>query len=98
MLITVNLMSKKEGEIKRFLSKYFEKESAIDENVIEWIYVYRNVVKALDVIDSVMDNYSDYNISLWVQVGDEDIVEVTKYNRTKLTAKILKSTENAGIF
>ena len=51
MNITVSLMSKEKGEIKKFLDKYYGTESGVEEDIIEWIYVYRNAAKALDVVD-----------------------------------------------
>ncbi|MDK2798458.1 MAG: hypothetical protein PWP27_38 [Clostridiales bacterium] len=91
MLITVNLMSQEKGEIKRFIDNYFEKESDVDTDVVEWIYVYRNSMEAADIIDVLMDNYNDYNISLWVQIDDEDITEVTKHNRSKIMSKMTQA-------
>ncbi|WHH59106.1 hypothetical protein [Petroclostridium sp. X23] len=96
MLVTISIMSKKRGEIKKFLDKYFDKETDVDDSVIEWIYVYRNVIKAMNIIDVVMDNISDYNISLWVQLGDEDIVEVNSKNKHKIIDEIANTLEVAA--
>ncbi|MGE4282714.1 MAG: hypothetical protein AB7G87_03245 [Clostridia bacterium] len=98
MLVTVSMMSKKKGEIKRFLERYFKKQTDVDDNVIEWIYIYRNLLSALDMIDVVMDNYEDYRISLWVQLGDDDIIEVNNNNRDKVINEISRSLEASGKF
>lgn len=98
MLVTVSMMSKKKGEIKRFLERYFKKQTDVDDNVIEWIYIYRNLLSALDMIDVVMDNYEDYRISLWVQLGDDDIIEVNHNNRDKVINEISRSLEASGKF
>ncbi|NLY44044.1 MAG: hypothetical protein GX066_08785 [Clostridiaceae bacterium] len=90
-------MSKKKGEIKKFLDKHYEKESYADENVIEWIYVYRNIMQAMDMIDVAMDYREDNPISLWVQIDDDDIVEVTKQNRKALRDEIIRRYENTCI-
>ena len=96
MFVTVSLMSKNEGEIKRFLDHYFKKEMDIDNNVIEWIYVYRNAGRALDIMDIAMDNLEDYDISVWIQVEDDDIIEVTGKNRARMTSRILSKVNTAA--
>jgi hypothetical protein len=48
-------------------------------------------MEAADIIDVLMDNYNDYNISLWVQIDDEDITEVTKHNRSKIMSKMTQA-------
>ena len=88
MLITVNLLSPIVGEIKKFFSDYLETECNIDEYVVEWIYVYRDLPQALDVINLFMDHIEKYRISLWVQIGDDDIFQMKKRNREDVTEKI----------
>ena len=95
MLITVSLMSKKEGEIKRFLDCYSTEKSCVDDHVIEWIYVYRDAGEALDMMNAVMDHDDDYNLSLWVKVDEEDMIQVTKYSRAKITGEIRAGVSSA---
>lgn len=96
MSITVSLMSKKEGSLKVFLDKYYAKETEVDNHVIEWIYVYRDPLKALDITEVALDNREDYNMSVWVQIEDEDIVEVTRKNRTKVINRIADQINHSG--
>lgn len=80
MAITVNLWSRKTGEIKRFLEKYYSKKVAIDEDVDQWIYVYRKSVEAVDIISTVIDNNDKYQIAACIQVDEGDVHPVTKEN------------------
>jgi len=89
MSITVSLMSKQQGELKSFLDSYFNKDTGIDDDVIEWIYVYRNAADALDIINAAMDNDEKNHISVWMQIEDDDIIEITKRNRSKITNRVL---------
>ncbi len=93
MMLTVSLMSKQEGEIKKFLDKHYNKSEA-DDSVIEWIYVCRDIDKGLNLIDTIMDNNSKYNLSVWVKVDDDDIIEVTSNSRHKITNEIKMCIEN----
>ena len=98
MNITISLMSNEQGEIKKFLDTYFEKETEVEDNVIEWIYVYRNANKALDMMDVTLDNLDDYRLSLWIQIEDDDIIEVNKNNRAKITTKVLSTMKTSMCF
>ncbi len=93
MILTVSLMSKEEGEIKKFLDKHYNKSEA-DNSVIEWIYVYRDIDKGLNLIDTIMDNKKKFNLSVWVKVDDNDIFEVTSNSRDEITKEIQTCIEN----
>jgi len=80
MSITVNLWTKKEGEIRRFLEKYYEDEVIIDEDVDQWSYVYREPLESVDIISALMDNSHQYDIKLGVQVNHGDLYPVTEKN------------------
>lgn len=84
MSITVNLWSKKNGEIKRFLEKYYGRQLAMDEDVDQWIYIYRKPVDAVDIISAVMDNNDKYQILMYIQVDDGDIHPVTFENHNDI--------------
>lgn len=92
MSVKVSLMAKQQGELKKFFHCCYKKESDIDDDVIEWIYVFRNALDACDIIDIAMDNYNDYDISVWMQIEDDDIMEVTTKNRTKIINEIINFT------
>lgn len=87
MSITVNLMSTKRGELKRFLDFYY-KTTQTDDDVMEWIYVYNSPKDAVRIINVFMEKSENFNISLWVQVGDDDIVAVGKSNKKSIIEKI----------
>ncbi len=88
MAVTLSLMSSKQGELKRFFDNLFGYERHMDDNVIEWICVYRDRTKAIKCIDTVSCNLRDYNLSLWVKIGEEDIIEVTSRNIKKIREEI----------
>ncbi len=89
ILITVSLMSNEKGELKKFFDNLFEFEPYMDDCVIEWICVYKDPVKSIKYIDKAMENLDDYKISLWVKIGEDDIVEVTKNNKKVIKNEIM---------
>jgi hypothetical protein len=84
MSISVNLWSSKDGEIKRFLERYYDKKVNLDEDVNQWIYVYNKPLDAVDMISAVMDNSDKYKIGMCIQVNEGDIHPVTVENHNDI--------------
>jgi len=84
MAISVNLWTRKTGELKRFLERYYEKEIIMDEDVDQWVYVYNKPLEAVDLISAVMDNNDKYQISVCIQVDDYDVHPVTFENHNDI--------------
>lgn len=80
MAISVNLWSHKDGEIKSFLEKFYDKKIKMDEDVNQWIYVYNKPLEAVDLISAIMDNNDKYQISICIQVDEYDLHPITYEN------------------
>lgn len=87
-MVTVNLVSKRKGEIKKFLDKYFKYDTKIDDDVSEWIYIHNDAKEAIKIIEAFTGESSKYKISLWVQVGDDDLIAVEGHNKNLIINKI----------
>lgn len=97
MAITVNLISRKKGEIKKFWEE-LETYHQVDEDVVEWIYIFSKPEDAVGIINEVLKRKGNFEVSLWVQVGDEDLISVDKYNREKVVKGIYSYlNQNAGL-
>ena len=88
MSVTVNIMSNKEGEIKKFLNEILNRGSDVDNGIVEWIYIYRDMRQALKIVNTVSENYHNYDVSLWIQFDDDDIIKVTNDNIEVIKEKI----------
>lgn len=84
MAVAVNLWSSKEGEIKRFLEKYYGKEVELDMDVSQWIYVYNKPLDSVDIISALMDNSDKYRIGMCIQMDHGDIHPVTAENHNDI--------------
>ena len=80
MSITVSLWSEKEGEIRRFLEKFYLSKVFMDEDVDQWSYVYNRPLESVDMISALMDNSHKYDIEVGVQVNQEELYPVTENN------------------
>jgi hypothetical protein len=87
-MLTVNLWSRKNGEIKRFLESYYEKEMQLDENAGEWIYTYNKPLEAVDMISAVIDNQDKYQIALCIQVDEGQLHHITVDNHNEIIKDI----------
>jgi len=78
MSVMVNLKSTNEGILKNFL--FFEKDSKIDNDVIEWINTYKEPLQAIDMITAVIDNIEKYDIQLMICMDRDYFVDVDQNN------------------
>ena len=63
MSVIVNLYSKNENEISRFLNSY-NKEKI--DNIMEWKREYSNPIEIADIIGVFIDNNEDFDINMWI--------------------------------
>lgn len=90
MTLLVSLWSRKSGELKRFLEKYYLKKIDMDEDVDKWIYVYRKPLEAVDLISAVTDNSDRYEIDIYIQLGEGEICHVTDENHNDIIKGIFQ--------
>ncbi len=89
MCVTVSLFSRKVGEIRGFLEKYYQKEINMDSDVGQWSYIYYKPLEAIDMISTVIDNNHRHKINLAIQVGDGDVQLVTGENCNDIIKALL---------
>lgn len=80
MSITVNIWSRKDGEIKSFLERFYQSEVTMDEDIAQWSYVYRNPLESVDIISALIDNSHKYDIGLGVQIDNNELYRVSEEN------------------
>lgn len=80
MSVTVNMWSKKPGELENFLRSFYQTEVKISGDARQWIEEYKNPLKSVDIISALMDNRHKFDIVLYVQVGQEDLYRITEEN------------------
>ena len=89
MGISVNLWSRKEGELKRFLDNYYEKDTKLENGIEQWIYVYNKPLDSIDIISAVLDNNHLFDIKLCIQIDEGDLLPVTNLNHNDIIKCIL---------
>lgn len=89
MAVTLNLWSLRIGEIKRFLERYYEKEVKMDEDVGQWVYVYKKPLDAIDMISAVVDNVDKYQLAMSIQVNEGEHHPITLENHNDVIKGLL---------
>ncbi len=97
MSLTVNLWSRKTGELKHFLDSYYDKEAGVSENQGEWACVYTRPLEAVDIISAVMDNSDRYQITILIQVDDGQLHQVTAENHNEVIKDIFLLFYNENV-
>lgn len=88
MPVTVSITSDKDGEIKRFLEKFYEKTVTMEDDVEKWVYIYNKPLEAVDIISALADNQEDYELSMYIQVNDWKQMKLSKENQNLIVKSI----------
>ncbi len=83
MSVCVNLYSKKQNEIYKFLNSYNNNELP-DKSVLEWSKYFENPIEVADIIGVFIDNNEKYDINMWVSLDDNFFINISNNNADKI--------------
>ena len=75
----IKLYSDVNGEISRFLSKFYQKND-LSNSLLEWQQDFENPVEMANIIGVFIDNSEEYKINMWVCLDKDILINVTKSN------------------
>ena len=77
----IKLFSNKNGEINRFLERFYScQKKSTNDSLLEWEQSFKNPVEMADMIGVFIDNIDDYKINMWVSLEKDILINVTKNN------------------
>ena len=79
MQAVVNLYSNKKGELNNFLSRFYNTNLEIYNN-LKWEKKYANPLELAEIIGTFIDNFDDYNISMWISLDKDVFISISKDN------------------
>jgi hypothetical protein len=97
MKLTVNLWSRKYGELKRFLESYYDRTIEMEEDAGEWKYIYIKPLEAVDIISAVMDNNDKYQILMCIQMDEGQMHMINIENHNEVIKDIFKLFYNENV-
>ncbi len=79
MQATVNLYSNQKGELNNFLSRFYNTDLEIYDN-LKWEKKYANPLELAEIIGTFVDNLDDYNISMWISLDKNIFISISEDN------------------
>lgn len=79
MLVTVNLYSKKKGELDRFLSLFYNTNLDIPDS-LSWEKEYANPVELAEMVGAYIDNSDKFQLNMWIHLDKNVYVHITEAN------------------
>lgn len=79
MLVTLKLKSKKKNEINKFLSKFYNTNMDIPED-LSWQQEYKNPIEVSDIIGVFVDNIDLFNLRMWLCLDKDVFINITSRN------------------
>lgn len=83
MKAVVRLQSKKQGELNRFLSKFYDTDLELEQK-LRWEKKYDNPVDITDIIGAYVDNYDLYQIKMWISLDKNIFVKISEKNADEI--------------
>ena len=78
MIAFVNLNSNVDGEVNKFLSRFYNNKFDLKEN--SWEKKFSNPVEIAELIGVYIDNDENFNLTLWISLDEGIIVKVDSIN------------------
>lgn len=79
MIAKINLYSNKKGELNKFLSRFYDTNLDIENN-LKWEKESANPVELAEIIGAFVDNFDDYFLTMWLCIDKNIFVNVTTEN------------------
>ncbi len=79
MKTSVNLYSEKKGEINNFLSKFYNTNLNISNN-LSWEKIYDNPIELAEIVGTFIDNFEDFKINMWISLDEGIFIKITNKN------------------
>ena len=83
MAVSVKLHSKKLGEINKFLSRFYNTNLDLNED-LEWQKEYQNPIEISDILGAFVDNISDFDLNMWISLDKNIFINVSNSNANKI--------------
>ena len=83
MYVTVNLYSQKKGELNKFLSKFYNTNLEIYQE-LTWEKEYSNPIELAEIVGVFLDNMEDYLIHMWVCLDKNVYININEQNGNEI--------------
>lgn len=79
-MASVSLYTDKEGELQKFLSKFYNSNFSELKNNLIWVKEYQNPVELAEIIGIFADNYDDFFLKMLISIDKDVFINITSKN------------------
>ena len=83
-MASVSLYTDKEGELQKFLSKFYNSNFSELKNNLIWVKEYQNPVELAEIIGIFADNYDDFLLKMLISIDKDVFINITSKNANKV--------------
>ena len=88
----IKLYSSKKSEIIRFLENFYSVDTIKVKNNLEFNFSnnfeykkeFKNPLDLVELMSTLIDNQEDYNITIWISLDKDILININKYNLDKI--------------
>lgn len=79
MFAIVNLYSETKGELNNFLSRFYNTNLDIVDD-LKWEKKYANPIELAEIVGVFIDNFDEFNIKMWISLDKDVFININKKN------------------
>lgn len=79
-MASVSLYTDKEGELQKFLSKFYNSNFSELKNNLIWVKEYQDPIELAEIIGIFADNYDDFFLKMLISIDKDVFINITSKN------------------
>ena len=79
MFAIVNLYSENKGELNNFLSRFYNTNLDIVDD-LKWEKKYANPIELAEIVGVFIDNFDEFNIKMWISLDEDVFININEKN------------------
>lgn len=79
MFAIVNLYSEIKGELNNFLSRFYNTNLDIVDD-LKWQKKYANPIELAEIVGVFIDNFDEFNIKMWISLDKDVFININEKN------------------
>lgn len=79
MFAIVSLYSEIKGELNNFLSRFYNTNLDIVDD-LKWKKKYANPIELAEIVGVFIDNFDEFNIKMWISLDKDVFININEKN------------------
>ena len=78
--LILNLITNKQGEIRKFLNRYYKEETYLSDTTFRWSMICQSPIDCVLLLSTLIDNYDEFLIEAVVIINKDHSIKITTEN------------------